>query len=314
MTKKETSKDGINLTTNEIVEEMFTIPNRRKVNKVYNHYQIERPNEMHQVDLLYLSHDKDEADPNPKSGNFKYALTLVDVASRYKASRPLKSRDSKNVFSALEEIYKQDPYLKYPNTLNADKGSEFQNKIFTAWAKKHNIQLRYNLPSFHLAFVENMNLQLAKKLYKFQNIEEIDTGKISRKWVNILPKIIDEMNNKKTKLIKMKPIDAIQLDLVPQPKNEHSQKDANLRYSNGTKVRRLFNTDEVLNLYDLSIDIKPRRATDPYYSFVIYEVVDSNKHCEDCVYYHTIKDLSTGKLFQHQFTYYELLPTKLNTI
>ena len=311
MTKKETSKDGLNLTTNEIVEEMFTIPNRRKVNKVYNHYQIERPNEMHQVDLLYLSYDKGEDDPNPKSKEYKYALTLVDVASRYKASRPLKSRDSKTVLSALEEIYKQDPYLKYPNTLNADKGSEFQNKIFTIWAKKNNVELKYNLPSFHLAFVENMNLQLAKKLYKIQNVEEIDTGKISRKWVANLPKVIDEMNNKVTKMIKMKPIDAIKLDFVPQPKNKHSKNDINLRYENGTKVRRLFNNDEVLNLYDLSIEIKRRRATDPYYSFVIYEVVDSSKHCENCIYYHTIKDLSTGKIFQHQFTYYELLPTKL---
>jgi len=43
------------------------------------------PNKVHQADLLFLSHD------NLPRGRkvFKYVLTVVDVASRYKEAKPL---------------------------------------------------------------------------------------------------------------------------------------------------------------------------------------------------------------------------------
>ena len=40
-------------------------------------FDISVPNNTHQVDLLYLPHDKVRGKP------FKYTLTIVDVASRY---------------------------------------------------------------------------------------------------------------------------------------------------------------------------------------------------------------------------------------
>ena len=50
-------------------------------------FAVELPNAVHQADLLFLPHDK-----LPRGRKiFKYALTVVDVASRFKAAEPLTS-------------------------------------------------------------------------------------------------------------------------------------------------------------------------------------------------------------------------------
>jgi len=42
----------------------------------------DRPNAVHQADLLYLPHDR--VGIGRKANTFRYALTIVDVASRYR--------------------------------------------------------------------------------------------------------------------------------------------------------------------------------------------------------------------------------------
>ena len=51
------------------------------------HYDVTKPNEQHQFDLLYMSHNLFE-------GN-TYILTGIDVASRYKVARPPKTKKSR---------------------------------------------------------------------------------------------------------------------------------------------------------------------------------------------------------------------------
>ena len=56
-------------------------------------FDVELPNAVHQAILLFLPHDK-----LPRGRKiFKYALTVVDVASRFKAAEPLTSKDSSEV-------------------------------------------------------------------------------------------------------------------------------------------------------------------------------------------------------------------------
>ena len=53
-------------------------------------FDVSTPNSVHQADLLFLPHDKL---PRGKKV-YKYALTVVDVASRYKAAEALTSKES----------------------------------------------------------------------------------------------------------------------------------------------------------------------------------------------------------------------------
>ena len=56
-------------------------------------FDVSTPNAVHQADLLFLPHDKL---PRGKKV-YKYALTVVDVASRYKAAEAITSKESDEV-------------------------------------------------------------------------------------------------------------------------------------------------------------------------------------------------------------------------
>ena len=58
-----------------------------------------KPNDIHQSDLLSLPHDKF------KKKTYKYALNIVDVASRYKGSYQLTTKNSKEAAQAFQWIY-----------------------------------------------------------------------------------------------------------------------------------------------------------------------------------------------------------------
>ena len=58
-----------------------------------------KPNDIHQGDLLSLPHDR------YKKKTYKYALNIVDVASRYKGSYQLTTKNSREVAQAFQWIY-----------------------------------------------------------------------------------------------------------------------------------------------------------------------------------------------------------------
>ena len=82
------------------------IPPPKEIN--HPHYDMTNPNEQHQFDLLYVPH-------NIFEGNtYKYMLTGIDVASRYKVVRLLRTKKSSEVAFVLEAIYKKGGAFKYP--------------------------------------------------------------------------------------------------------------------------------------------------------------------------------------------------------
>ena len=75
------------------------IPPPKEIN--HPHYDVTKPNEQHQFDILYMPHNLFEGN------TYKYILTGIDVASRYKVARPLKTKKSSEVAFVLEAIYKK---------------------------------------------------------------------------------------------------------------------------------------------------------------------------------------------------------------
>ena len=73
------------------------------------HYEVTIPNEMHQFDLLYMPGDI-------LYGNkYKYILSRINVASRYKVARPLRTKQAKDMADMIANIYKVGPLI-YPKT------------------------------------------------------------------------------------------------------------------------------------------------------------------------------------------------------
>ena len=81
----------------------------------------DKPNAVHLEDLLFLPHDK------YKRKVYKYALQVVDLASRYKASAALVTKSASEILATFENIYKTTP-LKWPSLLQVDPGSEFKGQ------------------------------------------------------------------------------------------------------------------------------------------------------------------------------------------
>ena len=102
-------------------------------------FDVSSPNAVHQADFLFLPHDKLPRESESGEWN-KYALTVVDVASRYKEAEPLTSKDSAEVAKAFQSIYKRGP-LAWPQLLQVDPGREFKGKV-TKEMENHKTAIR----------------------------------------------------------------------------------------------------------------------------------------------------------------------------
>jgi len=129
------------------------LPRPKQIN--FSHFDVTVPNEVHQADLLFLPHDN----------GYKYALTVVDIASRYKQAEPIKTKSATEVASAFEGIYQRGP-LRWPNLLQVDPGKEFQGVVLTVM-KHHNVAIRQGHTAIHRdqAIVERFNRTLAERLF-----------------------------------------------------------------------------------------------------------------------------------------------------
>ena len=198
------------------------------------------PNDIHQADILYLPHDK------LKKKIYKYALNVVDVASRYKGSYQLTTKNNKEVAQAFQWMYKNTE-LNFPKTLIVDDGKEFYSEV-TKLMEKHDVIIQRGDPSQHRSqgIVERFNRTLADRLFTYQYHKELeDPLKSNREWVSRLQNVVSALNNEKTRLIDMKPVDAIKEMLVRQgfskPVKNYDEKLLDV----GTKVRYLYEPGEL---------------------------------------------------------------------
>ena len=116
-------------------------------------FDVSLPNAVHQADLFFLPHDK-----LPRGRKvYKYALTVVDVASRYKAAKPLTSKESEEVSWGFARIYRRGP-LKWPQLLQVDPGREFMGTV-TKTMENNKTAIRRGRADIHRdqAIVERFN-------------------------------------------------------------------------------------------------------------------------------------------------------------
>ena len=229
------------------------LPRPRQVN--FSHFDVTVPNEVHQADLLFLPHDN----------GYKYALTVVDVASRFKEAEPLKTKSATEVASAFERIYRRGPGpqggLRWPNLLQVDPGKEFQGAVASAM-KHHNVTIRRGHTALHRdqAIVERFNRTLAERLFGYQYAKEFIQEKRSREWVKRLPGVVAALNNEITRAINMKPNNAIKKKYIPRPRNASVSQPI---LSNVT-VRYLYEPGE--------LEGGKARATDPIWSVTTHNI------------------------------------------
>ena len=232
------------------------------------------PNEVHQADLLFLPHDR-----LPRGRKtYKYALTVVDVASRYKEAEPLASKESAEVAKAFSTIYKR--VLRWPKLLQVDPGREFMGEV-NKLMKSKNVKIRRGEKALHRsqAIVERFNRTLAEKLFGHQYAQEYlsaaasskssnaRSSSRSREWVARLPDVINSLNKESTRLTGKAPLEAIKLPEVKHLSSSKSRPKTKVEslLPRGVKVRYLYQPGELEGG-------ERRRATDPIWSLDLYEI------------------------------------------
>jgi len=221
-------------------------------------FDVLTPNSVHQADLLFLSHDKL---PRGRKIN-KYALTVVDIASRYKEAEPLTSKDSAEVAKAFQAIYRRSP-LTWPQMLQVDPGREFMGSM-TKEMEGHKTYIRRGCTEIHRdqAIVERFNRMLAERLFGHQYAVEmlLPEGQRSTAWVKRLPDVVKALNNEVTQLTGKKP----GVDEKKLPPN--------------VKTRYLYQPGE--------LEGGTKRATDPIWSLKVYTLEKAvDKPGEPVLYY-----------------------------
>ena len=249
----------------QYVNQIFLFPQKCKAGAGFQKISI--PNKVHQCDLL--AHGCDDQDGEKI---YRYTLVVIDVATRYKSGRSLTSKNSLEVWEAIEEIYNDPNNLHtWPELLMLDGGKEFSGH-FARGMERHNVPIWVvDLYSFEsLALVKRLKRSLAKIVYDIQYAIEskLPVGEHSTLWNKILEVIFDDMNRTPTRLIGMAPIDAMKLEKViskPSIKHKRPIGENEEQIPKGTTVRYLLKPGELEGGHR-------RRATDPYWSLRIYKI------------------------------------------
>ena len=243
-------------------------------------FDVSTPNKAHQADLLFLPHDK-----LPRGRKvFKYALTVVDVASRYKEAKPLTSKNSDEVAKAFQTIYKRSP-LTWPEMLQVDPGREFMGAV-TKEMEKHKTFIRRGRVEIHRdqAIVERFNCTLSERLFGYQYAVEmrLREGQRSTAWVQRLPGVVSALNNEETQLTGKKPAVAIKEKAVfSKPSTPYLR-------PVGKKEKLLPPLVQVRYLYqpgELEGGTQ-KRATDPIWSLKVFSIERSFTKPEQPVLYY----------------------------
>ena len=224
------------------------------------HWNVERPNEIHQADLLFLPHDR------VGRKTFRYALVVIDVASRYKDAEALTSKESQEVAKAFERIYKRR--LGWPNRIMVDPGKEFMGHV-TKLMDRHNVKIQRSEAGNHRAqaFVERANRTLGERLFSHQYAQEIVSDVRSRVWVKRLPSVMKALNSEVIRITGKEPYEAVGL-------KEVEMREVNYKRPVGVKEKRLPSGVQVRYLLSPGEDEggERRRATDPIWSIEIYNI------------------------------------------
>lgn len=166
------------------LESLHEIPKAEKGGNMPRFTDYE-PHFTNQADLLYLPSDR----------GYKYALVVVDNATRKLDAVPLRKKTPSSIVKGFKKIYDRD-ILKQPKAIEVDDGNEFKGETKEYFKVKH-IRARYANVNRHRqqALVEKKNHILGKAIFLIQNQKELETGKTNREWVKDLKDIIETIND-----------------------------------------------------------------------------------------------------------------------
>ena len=147
------------------------------------------------LDILDL---KDYGSENNR-GN-RYILVVTDNFSKFGWTVALKNKNALTIKDSFENIIINSK--RKPNLVETDRGKEFYNNIFQDFLIKNNIKLYSRNSSYGAVFAERFNRTIRDLLKKIV-LERGDAN-----WIDVLPTITKQYNNRTHSSIKLTPTQA----------------------------------------------------------------------------------------------------------
>ena len=194
----------------------------------------------------------------------------------------------KNIISKLEDMYNTTKFFEIPQIIQCDNG--FDTEMFRKWCNDNDIHLKISDPYNHRAnaYVERLNQSIGNYINQIQEDIELETGKTNSEWIEYLPDIIKEINDKHIKTLNKTP-EKIPDEIVINKNN-------NYVIENDTKVRMKLENPISLQGKKLHGNF---RKTDIRWSPEIYTIVEHYWILGNPILYQ-IKD-SKGKILKNLY-------------
>ena len=166
-----------------------------KRNYITNKTDVYHIDDIWSMDILDL---KDYGSENNR--NHRYVLVIIDNFSKFGWTVPLKNKNAQTIKDAFENILINSK--RSPNLIESDRGKEFYNIIFQDFLNKNNITLYSRNSSYGAVFAERFNRTIRDLLKKIV-FENGDAN-----WIDVLPTITKQYNNRIHSSTKLTPIQA----------------------------------------------------------------------------------------------------------
>jgi len=216
--------------------------------------------------------------------DYKYLLTVIDIASRYAWVRPIKDKTAITVKNAFQSIIDEG---RKPKLLQTDSGSEFISAVFQKYLKDNDIRFFVAPTNSNAAIVERFHYTLKLRMTKLWTI----IG--SYRYIDHLQELVYNYNHTYHSVIKMKPanVNKNNVNTAIENSNNYNNNDKNFnkppKFKVGDYVRISANRHTFA------------RSTDDKYTYEIFKI---SKFFDTNPYTYYIKDLKdeeiTGRFYE----------------
>ena len=166
-----------------------------KKNYVTNKTDVYHIDDIWSLDILDL---KDYGSENNRG--YRYVLVTIDNFSKFGWTVPIKNKNAQTIKDSFENILISSK--RKSNLIESGRGKEFYNNIFQDILNKNNIKIYSRNSSYGAVFAERFNRTIRDLLKKIV-FEHGDAN-----WIDILPTITKQYNNRVHSTTKLTPIQA----------------------------------------------------------------------------------------------------------
>ena len=183
---------------------LLSIPSytlHKPIRKIYktNRVVVYSIDEQWQVDLV------DVTNISSSNNNYKFIMTVIDSFSKYAWAIPLVNKSSSNTKAAFQKIF--DISNRIPKIIYSDAGNEFKGECLS-FLKSKGIKIYISQSKYKASIVERFNRTLKEKMYRYFTLQKDNkelVGFHKKRFLNILPQLVENYNNSYHRSIKMKP-------------------------------------------------------------------------------------------------------------